>query len=50
MSNARCNYCSKFVNSVNSNKRCTECEREYKAVIAGIVKRYGGVIKKLAQR
>jgi uncharacterized protein with PIN domain len=50
MSNTRCPYCGRFVHKVNDNKRCLECEKEYKSVIAGIVKRYGGVIKKLAER
>ena len=50
MSNVRCAYCGRFVNKMYDDKRCEECDKEYKAVIAGLVKRYGGVINKPAER
>jgi len=50
MSNARCNYCSKFVSGVNPSKRCAECEKQFKEVINKITGKYGVALKRLAER
>jgi hypothetical protein len=50
MRDVRCTYCSKYSKKLVENGRCEECNKEYKEIVAGIIKRYGGAIKKLAER
>ena len=46
----RCCYCKKHVNKLLDDGRCIECDKEYRTIVAGILKRYGGALKRLADR
>lgn len=46
----KCSYCNRQVKELHDSHRCDECEKEYQTVIAGITKRYGGVLQRLAER
>ena len=50
MCSVRCTFCNRYVLELIKDGRCKECEIEYKTVVAGITKRYGGAIKKLSER
>lgn len=41
-------YCKKYYVKRDSDK-CADCEKQYKAVVASIMKRYGGVLQRLAE-
>lgn len=49
MNESKCTHCKKHLKSADE-MRCAECEKEFKTVVAGIIKRYGGVLKRLAER
>lgn len=49
MCNIRCMYCKKYYVKSDGDK-CAECDKQYKDVVASIIKRYGGVLKRLAER
>lgn len=50
MCNTRCMYCKKTEPELKDGQRCKACEKEFQDVVAGITKRYGGVLKRLAER
>lgn len=46
----RCNYCGRFVQKVNVNKRCLECDREFKELQTKFIRKYDSALKGLAER
>lgn len=50
MCNTRCIYCKKIEQGLKDSQRCKACEKEFQDIVAGITKRYGGVLKRLAER
>ncbi len=49
MCEVRCTFCKKYVKKLFEGGRCETCDKEYQDVVAGIIKRYGGVLKRLAE-
>ena len=45
-----CTYCRKYFKHVNDTNKCVECDKQFKSVVNAITKRYGGVLKRLAER
>lgn len=50
MSNARCKFCKRHKMELNNKGMCKECDDQYKHVVTGIMKRYDGAFKGLADR
>lgn len=50
MCNTKCMYCKKIEQELNNKQRCKACEKEFQDIGAGITKRYGDVLQKLAER
>jgi hypothetical protein len=50
MRNTRCIYCKNIEQELNDKQRCKACEKEFQDIGAGITKRYGGVLQKLAEK
>lgn len=50
MSNTRCTHCRKYYKPINGSDKCMECEMQFKSVVDAITKRYGDVLKRLADR
>lgn len=48
--NERCDYCGKYVKKVEQNKRCTDCNNQFKDVLNKISKRYPEAIKNVNNR
>jgi hypothetical protein len=46
----RCDFCGKYFQKLNVNKRCIECETQYHIVANKIMDRYSGAIKGFAKR
>jgi hypothetical protein len=43
-------YCKKIEQGLKDSQRCKACEKEFQDIGAGITKRYGDVLQKLAER
>ncbi len=50
MREVRCTFCKKYVKKLFEGGRCETCDKEYQDIGAGITKRYGDVLQKLAER
>lgn len=46
----RCTYCGRFNLKKEDKDRCDECIKEMKTVAAAIIKRFGGALKRLADK
>lgn len=46
----KCYDCGKYFDSLNKNGKCDHCEENIKIVASHIIKRFGGVIKRLVDR
>jgi len=46
----RCCYCSRFHKAINSNRRCLDCEAEFKIVIEKVISKYAVALKGLTDR
>ena len=49
MTNERCIYCKKHYVKYKSDK-CNECDKQFKAIVESMSKKYSGAIKGLADR
>jgi hypothetical protein len=50
MRDIKCKFCKKFVRKVNKNGRCEICDQQYQVVFDKVFDKFGGVIKRLADR
>jgi len=48
--NDKCDYCGKYVKKVEKNKRCIDCNNQFKVILEKISKRYPEAIKNLSDR